>query len=112
MANQSSPMLLGRMSYAATLGLEIGGTARTTPFCFSGLVQGAAGEIWRVGSVRQRNSRRAFHVAHTALAALALELTLILKRCKLVEVEEAERDSALQTAVPLAPEEENSLAKD
>jgi hypothetical protein len=50
------------------------------PFCFSGLVQGSRREIWRVGSIRQRDIRKAFHVAYTVLA---LELTMILKGCKL-----------------------------
>jgi len=36
-----------------------------------------------------------------AYVAMALALTMILKGCKLVEVKEAETDSAMQTAVPL-----------
>ena len=44
--------------------------------------------------------------------AMALALTMILKGCKLMEVEEAERNSAMQTAAPIGPEGENSLAKD
>jgi len=37
---------------------------------------------------------------------------MILRGCTLLEVEEAERNSALQTAATLAPEEENILVKD
>ena len=80
MAKRSPSILLGRMSYTATLGLEIDGAPRAVPFCFSGLVQGSRREIWHVGSIRQRDIREAFHVAYTALA---LELTMILKGCKL-----------------------------
>jgi hypothetical protein len=36
---------------------------------------------------------------------------MILKRYRLVEVEESERNSAIQAATVLAPEGENSLAK-
>jgi len=43
---------------------------------------------------------------------MALALTMILKGCKLVEVEEAERDSAMQTADRLGSRRGNSLAKD
>ena len=47
---------------------------------FQWLDPGGSGEIWRVGSVRLRDIHRASSVAYTALA---LELTMILKRCKL-----------------------------
>lgn len=47
-----------------------------------------------------------------AYTAMARALTMILKVCKLMEIEEAERNSAMQTAVPLASEGENRLAKD
>jgi hypothetical protein len=46
-----------------------------------------------------------------AYTALALALTMILKRCRLVEVEEPERNSAMQGATVLAPEGENSFGE-
>jgi hypothetical protein len=40
-------------------------------------------------------------LSSVAYTVIALALTMILKGCTLVEVEEAERNSAMQTAAPL-----------
>ena len=59
-------------------------------FCFHGL---SPGELCRVGSFCQRDIRDPSRVAYTALS---LALTMILKRCRLSEVEVAERNRTMQ----------------
>jgi hypothetical protein len=76
-------------------GPEIGGTKGDTSLCFMGFRLVTIGKLCHIGSFRQRDIEGPSRLAYTALA---LALTMILKRCRLVEVEEPERNSAMQTA--------------
>jgi hypothetical protein len=80
----------GRGVIGGNLGWEIDRAQDAATFCFHAF---RPGDLCRVGSFCQRDIRGSSRVAYTARS---LVLTMILKGCRLSEVEVAERNRTMQ----------------
>lgn len=111
MTNQAPSHAPWLVAMYGAFGSETGGTKRATSLCFVGLGLEPSGKLWHVGSFRRRDVEGPAP-SRLAYTALAFALTMILKTCRLMEVEEPERNSAMQTADRLGSRRgKNSLAK-